>query len=69
MLADLLEWNDSKIAMEKMKLSNLIAFKDENITIEMMRERIKAITLNDVIEVANKVQLEKIFILGGEDNA
>ena len=69
LLADLLEWNDSKIAMEKMKLSNLIAFKDENITIEMMRERIKAITLNDVIEVANKVQLEKIFILGGEDNA
>ena len=69
LLADLLEWNDSKIAMEKIKLSNLIAFKDENITIEMMRERIKAITLNDVIEVANKVQLEKIFILGGEDNA
>lgn len=69
LLADLLEWNDSKIAMEKMKLSNLIAFKDENITIDMMRERIKAVTLNDVIEVANKVKLEKIFILGGEDNA
>lgn len=69
LLADLLEWNDSKIAMEKMKLSNLIAFKDENITIDMMREKIKAVTLNDVIEVANKVKLEKIFILGGEDNA
>ena len=41
LLADLLEWNDSKIAMEKMKLSNLIAFKDENITIEMMRNKIK----------------------------
>lgn len=69
LLADLLEWNDSKIAMEKMKLSNLIAFKDENITIDMMREKIKAVTLNDVIQVANKVKLEKIFILGGEDNA
>lgn len=69
LLADLLEWNDSKIAMEKMKLSNLIAFKDENITIEMMRNKIKDISMSDVIEVANKVQLEKIFILGGEDNA
>ena len=69
LLADLLEWNDSKIAMEKMKLSNLIAFKDENITIEIMRNKIKDISMSDVIEVANKVQLEKIFILGGEDNA
>ena len=69
LLADLLEWNDSKIAMEKMKLSNLIAFKDENITIEIMRNKIKDISMSGVIEVANKVQLEKIFILGGEDNA
>ena len=52
-----------------MKVSNLIAFKDENITIEMMRNKIKDISMSDVIEVANKVQLEKIFILGGEDNA
>ena len=68
LLADLLEWNDSKVAMEKMKLSNLIAFKDENITIDMMREKIQNVTLEDVIKVANKVKLEKIFILGGEDN-
>lgn len=69
LLADLLEWNDSKIAMEKMKLSNLIAFKDENITIDMMREKINNVTLEDVIKVANKIELEKIFILGGEENA
>lgn len=69
LLADLLEWNDSKVAMAKMKLSNLIAYKDADITIEMMREKIKAVTFEDVVKVANKIKLEKIFILGGEDNA
>lgn len=69
LLADLLEWKDSKVAMAKMKLSNLIAFKNENMTIDEMREEIKNVTLNDVIEIANKVRIEKVFLLGGEDNA
>ena len=38
LLADLLEWKDSKVAMAKMKLSNLIAFKDADISIDQMRE-------------------------------
>jgi predicted Zn-dependent peptidase len=68
LLADLLEWNDSKIAMAKMTLANLIAFKTENTTIEQMREKLSKVTLQEVINVANKVNVNKVFFLGGVDN-
>ena len=66
LLADLLEWKDSKVAMAKMKLSNLIAFKDTDISIDQMREEIKNVKIEDVTEVANKIEIEKVFLLGGE---
>lgn len=69
LMADLLEWKDSKIAMAKMKFANIIAFKDADITVEEMRERMSRVTLEDVIRVANLVSVEKIFVLGGVDNA
>ena len=69
LLSDLLEWKDSKVAMEKMVYSNLIAFKDSNITIENMREKINNVTMKGVIDVAKKVELKKVFLLGGEENA
>ena len=69
LMADLLEWKDSKIAMAKMKFANIIAFKDADITVEDMRERMSRVTLEDVIRVANLVSVEKIFVLGGVENA
>ena len=69
LMADLLEWKDSKIAMAKMKFANIIAFKDADITVEDMRERMSKVTLEDVVRVANLVSVEKIFVLGGVDNA
>lgn len=69
LMADLLEWKDSKIAMAKMKFANIIAFKDADITVEEMRERMSKVTLEDVIRVANLVSVEKIFVLGGVENA
>lgn len=69
LMADLLEWKDSKIAMAKMKFANIIAFKDADITVEDMRERMSKVTLEDVIRVANLVSVEKIFVLGGVENA
>ena len=69
LMADLLEWKDSKIAMAKMKFANIIAFKDADITVEDMRERMSRVTLEDIIRVANLVSVEKIFVLGGVDNA
>lgn len=69
LMADLLEWKDSKIAMAKMKFANIIAFKDADITVEDMREKMSKVTLEDVVRVANLVSVEKIFVLGGVDNA
>ncbi|MDO4282167.1 MAG: pitrilysin family protein [Clostridia bacterium] len=68
LLADLLEWNDSKIAISKMKMSNTISFGKENMTIEDMREKIRKVTMQDVVDVAQRVEPEKIFLLGGEIN-
>ena len=66
LLADLIEWKDSKVAMAKMKISNLIAFKDADISIDQMREEIKNVKIEDVINVAKKIEIEKVFLLGGE---
>lgn len=68
LLADLLEWNDSKIALAKMKMTNIVAFLNDDMTIEKMRERIRKVTMQDVIDVAQKVSVQKIFLLGGEEN-
>ncbi len=68
LVADLLEWNDSKIALAKMQLSNVLAFQSEEVTLDQMIEQIKKVTLEDVIRVANKVHVEKVFLLGGNEN-
>lgn len=68
LLADLLEWNDSKIALAKMKMTNIVAFLNDDMTIEKMREKIRKVTMQDVIDVAQKVSVQKIFLLGGEEN-
>lgn len=66
LLSDLIEWKDSKVAMAKMKLSNLIAFKDADISIDQMREEIKNVKIEDVINISKKIEVEKVFLLGGE---
>lgn len=66
LLADLLEWNDSKVALAKMKMTNIIAFLNDDMTIEKMRENIRKVTIEDVINVAKKIEVEKVFLLGGE---
>lgn len=52
--------------MAKMKLSNLIAFKDADISIDQMREEIKNVKIEDVINISKKIEVEKVFLLGGE---
>ncbi len=68
LIADLNEWDDSKIALAKMLLSNLFIYKDNSLKIEDMIKKMQAVTLEEVIAVAQKVKLEKIFFLGGEEN-
>lgn len=65
-LSDLIEWEDSKIAIAKMLFSNLFAFKNDKITIKDMYENIQKVTLEDVKEVANRIKVEQIYLLGGE---
>lgn len=67
-IADLKEWDDSKVALSKMLLANLLTYKESSITVEQMIEDMRKVTLDDVVSVANKVSLEKIFLLGGAAN-
>lgn len=68
LMADLLDWKDSKIAMTKMKLSNIISFNDDYLEVDKMREKMSKVTLQDIINVANKISVRKIFVLGGVVN-
>lgn len=68
LLADLIEWEDDKIAIAKMFFSNLFAFKNENLTIEEMIENMKSVTMQDVIEMSKKIKLEQVYFLRGDSN-
>ncbi|MEG2310978.1 MAG: pitrilysin family protein [Clostridia bacterium] len=66
LVADLLDWNDSKIALSKLLLSNILVYKNNNITIDDMIKNIESITKEQVIDMAKRVELEQILLLGGE---
>lgn len=69
LVSDLLEWDDSKIALEKMLIANLFFYHDDNMTLENMIEGIKNVTIEDVVAIANRLQLELVYVLGGDENA
>lgn len=68
LVADLNEWDDSKVALAKMLLSNLLVYKNDKVKIEDMIENMKNVTLDDVVKVSQKITLNKIFFLGGDEN-
>ena len=68
-ISDLKEWNDSKIALSKMYISNMFATKTNTVTLDEMIERVNKVKKEDVINIAKKVEIEKIFFLGGELSA
>lgn len=68
LLADLIEWEDDKMAIAKMFFSNLFAFKSENVTIDEMYENMKNVTLQDVIDVSKRIKLEQVYFLRGDSN-
>ena len=51
-----------------MLLSNLLTYHYDGVTIDEMIEKMKKVTLEDEVNVANKIVLEKIFLLGGAAN-
>ncbi len=68
-ISDLKEWNDSKIALSKMFISNMFATKNENLSLDDMIEKMKNVTKQDVIDIAKNISIEKIFFLRGDINA
>ena len=68
-IADINTMNDLKVGMLKLIYSNLITEKTPYITLEEYKNNMMKVTKEDIIRVANKVKLEKIFLLGGEENA
>ena len=68
-ISDLKEWNDSKIALSKMFISNLFSLKNDSLTLEQMVDKFEQVTKQDIIDIASKITIEKIYFLGGENNA
>lgn len=68
-ISDLKEWNDSKIALSKMFISNLFSLKNDSLTLEQMVDKFEKVTKQDIIDIASKITIEKIYFLGGENNA
>ena len=70
LLSDVKEWEDSKISIEKMQLSNILYLNSDNESLNQMYKNIEKVTLDDVFEVANKICISKIYFLqGGISNA
>ncbi len=69
LVSDLLEWNDSKVALEKMLIINLINNGDKEVSIDDMVNGIKSVKKEDIINFAKRLTVEKIILIGGEDNA
>lgn len=64
LINDLLEWNDSKLAIAKLKYTNIL--EDTDLSIEDIISNIKKVTIQDIGSVANKIKVELVYLLGGE---
>ena len=68
-ISNLKEWNDSKIALSKMFISNMFATKSNTLELENMINNMNKVTKQDVIDIAKNIAIEKVFFLGGDINA
>ena len=68
LLSDINQWNDSKISISKINFFNMLYFKNTDETIEVMYNKIKEIKLEDIKELAKKVYVDKVYLLGGDSN-
>ena len=61
----ILQWKDSKYALSKFVLTNLINYKTYDITIDQLIDKINKVTLSQVIFLSNKVYVKLVYLLGG----
>ena len=66
LINDVKEYVDSKIIIAKQKLINVM--ENDNDTIEDVINKIKAVTIEDVVNISYKMEIKLIYLLGGEDN-
>lgn len=62
----ILQWKDSKYALSKFALTNLINYKTYDITIDELIDKINKVTLSQVICLSNKVNVKLVYLLGGQ---
>lgn len=68
LLSDVNQWNDSKITIAKMMFSNIMSFKNDAETLNEMYKKLSNITLGDIKEIADRVYIDKVYLLGGDSN-
>lgn len=68
LLSDINQWNDSKISIAKMVFSNMLSFKNDTDTVDEMYKKVSNVTLKDINEIAKRVYIDKVYLLGGNSN-
>ena len=66
LLSQVKEWQDSKINVTKIMITNNLIFKDIEESLDSLYCKIEKLTIDDIYDVAKKVYLSKVFLLGGE---
>ena len=67
LLSDINQWNDSKISIAKMVFSNMLSFKNDT-SVDEMYKKVSEVSLKDINEIANRVYVDKVYLLGGNSN-
>ncbi|MEG1141501.1 MAG: insulinase family protein [Clostridia bacterium] len=67
LIADLKEWKDSKVSLAKLEYSNIIL--DENLSIDSVIKDIENVTIDQVKNIANNLDIKLIYLLGDKDDS
>ena len=68
-ISDILQWSDNMDAIAKFKLTNILNYGMPDISIDDIITQIRKVTKEQIIQLAKKVNINLIYLLGGEVNA
>lgn len=68
LISDIEGWRDSKSALTRLMLTNVLLGKQPDITIDSIVRELEKYTKEDIVELANKLEVKQIYLLGGKQD-
>lgn len=69
LVSDILEYKDSNIALAKLQNINHFYYKNDKIGINEMVKGIQSVKKENIVEISKKINIDKIYLLGGDLDA